>query len=162
MLSGLFPRQIDNLYRGNPLAIWLLVPVLLFKTAISVNIMGINPWVSNREIITKVDGIPLDSFSHAAQELTVFMFASWGLGQFMLCLLTFTALIRYRGMLPFAILLLAVEQIARKGLSALYLTSAAAGSEGFHPSVLINLGFSIALFLSLVLAIVARKKKEAD
>lgn len=162
MLSGLFPRQIDNVYRGNPLAIWLLLPVLLFKTTISVNIMGLNPWIDNRELITKIDGIPLDSFSQAAQEITVFMFASWGLGQFMLCLLTFAALIRYRGMLAFAIVLLAVEQLARKGLSAAYLASAVVGSEGLRPSALINLGFSIALFLSVVLAIFPYRKKGAD
>lgn len=147
MLGNILPKSFDNTYRGSWIAIWLLAPALLMKTLIGVNISGLNPWVSTRFVITKADGVPLDTFSPQAQEIIVFMSASWGLGLLLLCVLTLLALIRYRAMLPFAILLLATEQIGRKILTAAILPP----GDPFRFGSLINWGFSIALVIALIL-----------
>ena len=70
--AALFPpRQIDNDYLGFKLAIWLLVPPLLFKSAISVNALGWNPLMTNREVLQRADRIPLDAFSTNAADTVV-------------------------------------------------------------------------------------------
>jgi hypothetical protein len=38
VLGRIFPKQLDNNYRGHALAIWLLVPVVLMKLIIGVNV----------------------------------------------------------------------------------------------------------------------------
>lgn len=158
MLNPIFPRQFDNVYRGSRIAIVLLAPVLLMKTLIGVNISGLNPWISTRFVIAKADGVPLDAFSPQAQEIVVFMSASWGLGLLLLCLLTLVALIRYRAMLPFAILLLAVEQVGRKILTAAILPP----GDPFRFGSLINWGFSIALVIALILSLTPRRINAAS
>ena len=158
MLGRLFPKQIDNTYRGSWVAIWLLIPVLLLKLTIGVNVMGINPWVSNRDVIIKADGVPLDTFSREVQEIVIFLFASWGLGLVLLCVFCVAALIRYRAMIPFVILVLTVEQIGRKAIGALTLSPS--GSSD-HPSIgaMINWGFSAALVIALALSLTTRRDR---
>lgn len=157
MLSQLFPRQFDNNYRGSWLAIWLLAPVLLLKTLMGINVSGLNPWISSRFVMVKADGIPLDTFSREAQEISVFLFASWGLGLLLLCLFAATALFRYRAMLPLAILLLTFEQIGRKILSTLILSP----GDPFSFGAIINWGLSIALAIALIASLIPRRRPGA-
>lgn len=158
MFARLFPRTIDNDYRGSWLAIWLLAPVLLLKTLMGINVAGLNPWISSRYVMVKADGIPLDTFSPEAQEISVFLFTSWGLGLLMLCFLAVVALIRYRAMLPLAILLLAIEQIGRKIISTLIMSP----GDPFSFGAVINWGLSIALILALVLSVTPRKGRKTQ
>lgn len=120
MLSRLFPRQIDNDYRGFKLAIWLLVPLLLFKSAISVNALGLNPLMTNREVLQRADRIPLDTFSTNAADAAVLLFAVWGVTHLMLNVLGFIAVVRYRAMIPLIYLLLAIDHIGRRALVDIY------------------------------------------
>ncbi len=114
MLSGLFPKQIDNNYSGYKLAIWLFVLLLLFKTSISVNAVGWNPLMTNRDVLQRADRIPLDTFGSNAADAAVLLFAVWGVTHFVLNLLGFLALVRYRAMIPLIYLLMAIDHIGRK------------------------------------------------
>ncbi len=114
MLSGLFPKQLDNNYRGYKLAIWLLVLLLLFKTSISVNAVNWNPLMTSGEVLQRADGIPLDTFSANAADAAVLLFAVWGVTHLVLNLLGFIALVRYRTMIPLIYLLMAIDHIGRK------------------------------------------------
>ena len=60
MLGRLFPTQFDNDYDGQPLAMWLLVPILLLRLVI-----GFNSIISTRMVAVDADGIPLKSFGAA-------------------------------------------------------------------------------------------------
>jgi hypothetical protein len=111
MLTRLFPKQIDNTYRGYWLAVWLLVPLVLVKLA-----MGVNVIVNTRDVIEGVDGIPLSAFSAEAQRQLVFSFQAWALELFLLALLGLLALIRYRAMVPLIYLLLLIENAGRKAI----------------------------------------------
>ena len=114
-MSNLLPKRIDNGYRGHALAIWLLIPIVLMKLAMGVNVAGLNPWISSRFVLQNADGIPVDTFPTEAGAAVVFLFASWGLALLVINLLGVVVLIRYRAMIPLVYLLLSIEQIGRKG-----------------------------------------------
>lgn len=164
MLSRLFPKQIDNDYRGLWLAIWLLVPVVLIKLAMGFNVAGLNPWVSNRMVAERADGIPLDGFGVEAASTVMFMFASWGLMLLLVNLLALLALIRYRAMVPLIFLLLTLEQVGRKVIGTLspIVREAAVKADGLSPAVLINWGFLIVLAIGLVLSLLPRTTATTD
>lgn len=160
MLSRLFPRTIDNEYRGHVLALWLFVPILLLKTVMGFNVAGFNPWVTSRYILQTADGVPVESFSAYGASVVVFMFASWGLGLLILALLSIVVLIRYRRMLPLMILAVTLEQVGRKGI-ALINPILSAGDGQVSAGFWINWGFSAALVLSLALSLLKVEKAPA-
>jgi len=164
MLGRLFPNQIDNDYRGWWLAIWLLVPVVLIKLAMGFNVAGLNPWVSNRMVAERADGIPLDSFGVEAASTVMFMFASWGLMLLLINLLALLVLIRYRAMVPLIFLVLTLEQVGRKAIGTMspIVREAAVKTDGISAAVLINWGFLIVLAAGLVLSLMQRRTATVD
>jgi hypothetical protein len=152
MLARIFPKQFDNQYRGYLAALILFVPIVLLKLTIGINTTGLNPWVPVQRVITGADGIPLDTFSPAAQEIVVRLFASWGLTQVLLCGLCLLALVRYRALVPLLYLMLLADQLGRKGLALLHTTEAVA-SVGTPIGSAINLGLLAALLIGFVLSI---------
>ncbi len=153
MLSRLFPKQADNAYRGSPLAIWILVPILLMKLAMGVNVSGLNPWLSNRFVIEHADGIPISSYGPEAASVVMFLFASWGLGLLTISLLGVVVMIRYRAMTPLMYLLLMIDQLGRKAISQFSPIIRPAAPDGVSYAVLINWGFSAALVIGLILSL---------
>jgi hypothetical protein len=117
VFSRIFPKKFDNDYRGYKLAIWLLVLLLLFKTAISVNAIGWNPLMTSGEVLQRADGFPLDTFSTNAADAAVLLFAAWGVTHLVFNVLGFIALIRYRTMIPLLYLLMAIDHIGRRILT---------------------------------------------
>jgi len=115
MLSRIFPKQIDNAYRGHWLAIWLLVPVVLLRLVI-----GFNSMAFTRMVATTADGIPLDSFGAAGAEAAVSLFALLGLYLLLFALLGAVVLIRYRAMIPFMYLLMLIQQLGSRVLGLLH------------------------------------------
>lgn len=153
MLSRLFPKQIDNTYWGSTFAIVLLVPILLMKFVMGLNVAGLNPWVSNRYIAETVDRIPLETFGAEAASTVMFLFASWGLVLFVLSLLGVVVLIRYRAMVPLLFLLLLIEQSGRMWIALAAPIVKAVKSEGISTGALINWGFVAALAIGFVLSL---------
>lgn len=105
MLTRLFPKQIDNDYRGHVLAIWLLVPLALTKLLQGASVAGLNPLRTSRQILEAVDRVPVGAFPAEAASHLVFLFAAWGVCIFVLGLLGILALLRYRAMMPLMYLL---------------------------------------------------------
>ncbi|MBI1212386.1 MAG: hypothetical protein GC190_13055 [Alphaproteobacteria bacterium] len=120
MLGRIFPRQIDNSYQGYWTAVWLLVLLLLFKSAISFNAVGWNPMMTGGEVLQRADRIPLDTFSTNAANAAILLFATWGVTHFALNLLGFIAVARYRAMIPIVYLLLLFDHIGRKAMADTY------------------------------------------
>ena len=159
MLSNLLPKQIDNSYRGHALAIWLLIPIVLMKLLMGVNVAGLNPWISSRFVLLNADGIPVDTFSTDAASVVVFLFASWGLALLVISLLGVVVLIRYRAMIPLMYLLLSIEQIGRKGLAMVHpIVRSGEDAGGVSPGLWINWGLSAALVIGLILSLVNVQK----
>jgi hypothetical protein len=111
MLNRIFPRQFDNRYSGNRLAIWLFVPVVLIELLI-----GANSTFNARSVATGADGIPLDSFGAGGAQAVVAIFALLGLCRLLFALQGIVVLIRYRAMIPFMYLLLLILQLGSKAL----------------------------------------------
>ena len=117
MLSRIFPKQIDNDYRGYQLAVWLLVLFLLAKTFASANGIGLNPLWTNPEVLQGIEGVPLDTFSTNAANAAILLFAWWHLTALMLTVLGFIAVVRYRAMIPLIYLLTAINHIGQQVLT---------------------------------------------
>ena len=155
MFSMLFPKVIDNKYRGQWLALVFFLPVLALKTLMGFNVAGFNPAIATRDILIDVDGIPLDSYSAEAATDLLFFANAWGLCLFTICVFGLIALIRYRAAIPIAILLLAIEQVTRKGMSIA--ESGLGLSWPMSPAGMINWGLTIAIVLALVLSVMRRR-----
>jgi hypothetical protein len=159
MLSRLFPKQIDNAYRGYWLALWIYVPIVLMKFAMGINVSGMNPWISNADILKDVDGVPLDTFGAEAGSMIVYMAASWALGLLLLSSIGLLVLIRYRAMIPLMFLVLTIEQVGRKGISLMNPIVRAVETHGLSPGVLVNWGLTAGLVIGLVLSLAARREE---
>jgi hypothetical protein len=137
MLNRIFPKQIDNTYRGYRLAIWLLVPIVIVKMT-----MGFNMLLNARQLAQTADGIPMDSFGILPAAIIVMDFKTGGLERIVLATLALVALLRYRAMLPFVYLLLAFDAV---GMMTLWLTDPLpVGKRSGGPSF----GFMVNLFLA--------------
>ncbi len=108
MMDRLFPRRVDNDYRGHWLALWVFVPI----TVVTLVRSGIH--------IFRFDGgaesiatIPLETYSDPAAAAVISVFALWGLSQIVLGLLYLVVLIRYRSLIPLMYLTLIVEYFGR-------------------------------------------------
>src|SRR6185503_19256770 len=101
MFNQLFPRRIDNLYRGHRLALWLLALLVLIKV-----IMSLNSIFNGYSVATSADGIPLDTFTASGAQTVVTLFALLGFSQLVISLLGIAIMVRYRAMLPFMFVLL--------------------------------------------------------
>lgn len=144
MLNRLFPARLDNDYRGMRLALWLFLPIVFMKLAIS--LLHI---VSADGGAQSVSTIPLDSYSASAAQNVIAVFARMGLEQFLLGILYVVALVRYRAMLPlmYAVAVshdIAIEAIAR------FKPLALVGTSGARAPALVLMALAIAgLILSL-------------
>ncbi|WP_163930983.1 hypothetical protein [Paraferrimonas sp. SM1919] len=107
-MALLFPKIIDNQYRGHKLALWLfcLLTVVFIGRAL---IHALAPDGGAQSIAT----IPLDSFSHDGANAVIGIFALWGFVQLVTAILHVIAIIKYRAMIPLLILLTLVGQLFR-------------------------------------------------
>jgi hypothetical protein len=144
MLNRIFPRQIDNNFRGHWLAIWLLVPIVVVRLLI-----GVNSILNTRSVAISADGIPLDSFSAAGADAVVSLFAHLGLYLLLLALLGVMVLIRYRAMIPFMYLLLLVQQLGGWAILAVHpiVSSGAASAKAGSAVVFALLAMALVGFV---------------
>lgn len=106
-MNTLFPRVADNHYPGRRPGLWMFAFMLL-KIA-----MGLNVMLNAPQVARSADGVPVDTFAVPAAAAFSFVFAAWGLGQFVLGLASLVVLVRYRSLVPLAFLALLIEQIGR-------------------------------------------------
>ncbi|NQY91213.1 MAG: hypothetical protein HRT46_06085 [Deltaproteobacteria bacterium] len=112
MLQGLFPHQVNNDYRGHPLALWLFYPITLITVGRSlVHVFRADGGAQS------IATIPLDSYSVEAAAAVVTIFALWGVSQVLIGLLYVLVLWRYRVLLPLMYLSLIVEYLSRMAIS---------------------------------------------
>jgi hypothetical protein len=151
MLSRILPEQIDNRYRGHPLALWLFVPIALQKLAVSVT------------HLFKADGgaqsistMPLDTYPPSAAQNIVGLMARLGVEQLLLALLLVLVLVRYRAMIPLMYALIVAHYLASRGI-ALMKPLALAGTSGARTPTLVIAILSVA---GLALSLIGRRYAE--
>jgi len=149
MLGRLFPRQFDNIYRGQAVGLWLFVPIMLIKALQSVESV-----INTRTTAINADGIPLDSFPPAAANEIVIMFALLGLYLLVIPLQSAIVLLRYRSMVPFMYLSLLTLQISARVLH-MFIDPPATGDHaiGFY----INLGIMAVTIIGFILSLLPGK-----
>ena len=111
-MQGLFPQQVNNDYRGHPLALWLFYPITLVTLGRSL-VHVFRDDGGAQSIAT----IPLDSFTPDGAAGVVTIFALCGLSQLLIGLLYVLVLWRYRVLLPLMYLSLIVEYLSRMAIS---------------------------------------------
>lgn len=146
---ALFPRAIDNDYRGYRTALWVFGLIVFVKVMMSVNIV-LNPF----RIATSADGIPLATFTPVAVHAVESLFSIWAVQQFAICVLCVLALVRYRSMVPLLFALLIFEHLTRKAVLQVY----PIGRVGNPPGFVVNLILLSAMAIGLVLSLMQRRQ----
>lgn len=115
MFGRLFPKQLDNAYRGHWLALLILGLLLLLRLAQT-------GWglVDPVAVIRGPDGILFDTFNAPAQAAFAYVFRLLCLLNILLCLIGVLALLRYRAMVPLIFLTLLALLCGQKALGLLY------------------------------------------
>lgn len=144
MFAILFPKTIDNHYRGLAVAKWAFVVVVIVTIGRSLAHIFL-PDGGAQSIAT----IPLDTYSATAATVIIGMFAQWGLTQLMFGLFYALVLWRYQSLIPLMWLFVFFEYSGRLLLS-LYKPFETAGQApgGFGNMILAPLAL-----LMLILAL---------
>jgi hypothetical protein len=153
MFSQLFPQRFDNNYRGYKLALWLFALLMFMKLAI-----GLNSIFNGYSVASSADGIPLDTFTPAAAQTAVALFALLGLSHVMICLLCILVLVRYRAMIPFLFALLLLEHLGKRLILHLLPIPRAGASPGFA----VNLVLLALMILGLALSLRSRDNRRVQ
>ena len=114
MLGLLFPRVIDNRFRGQWLGYWFMAPLMVVKTGIGV-VSILNPGHANQ-----ADAIDLSSYSAAALRDAMTSTALLGLLHLAIAVFCVLAWVRYQAMVPLIYLWLLAEFLARRGVLEAY------------------------------------------
>ncbi len=114
MLDRFFPKQADNRFLGNRLALWLFAPLAFVHTAIA--LAGIFSADGGAQ---SADGIPLDSFGPQAAQAVISTIAFLGFADLIVCFFYWLALVRYRALVPLMYLVMVSDFIAHKAINAL-------------------------------------------
>jgi len=109
VFNRLFPRRLDSTYRGNKPALWLFGLVVSVKLAQSLGAI-----FNGYTTAIAADGIPLDTFSPAAGQAMLSVFARLGLRHLMLCLFGLLVLVRYRALIPLMFALFLLELLGAR------------------------------------------------
>lgn len=149
MFSRIFPKTIDNSWRGPQAAAWLLALVVLIKLA-----MCCGTIFATRRVALGPDGLPVDKVSSESADVMLQLLSLIGFDQLVLTLVGVLALVRYRAMIPLALLLLLTEQVGRRLLN---LAHTAVHGEGQPVGVYINLAILALTAIGFVLSLTERR-----
>ncbi|MEA2236124.1 MAG: hypothetical protein QOC81_848 [Thermoanaerobaculia bacterium] len=102
----MLPKTIDNTYRGQKAALWILGLLALMKLVI-----GINSIINGDVVMAGADGIPLATYPASAAQTLVALWALLGLSHLVTSLLCVLVLIRYRSLTAFMLVLLLFQNL---------------------------------------------------
>jgi hypothetical protein len=156
MLDRVFPKQFDNTYRGH----WL-GPVLFALIVALKAIQGFNSMVWTHNIMVSADGIPVDSFGPVAASEASLMFALLGMYLLVLPLIGVVALIRYRAMIPFLLLMLLVVQLGARFVHWLHPTVLESSDSPAPIGLYVNLGILALTLVAFLLSLLRPRTRAA-
>lgn len=107
MFDRLLPQPIDNTYRGYKIALWLfglVVGVMIFQ--------GVLVIFNGDSVVRNADGIPLDTYTPAAAQAVLALWAQRGLSRLIISSICVLALVRYRSAIPLMFVLLMLNYLA--------------------------------------------------
>lgn len=107
-IANLFPKHVDNHYRGHAIAKWAFI-LLAIITIVRSLIHMFAADGGAQSIAT----IALDTFTPAGADTAVTLFALWGVSQLIIGLLYVIVIWRYRALIPLMYLGMLVEYAMR-------------------------------------------------
>jgi hypothetical protein len=149
VIEKLFPKAIDNQYRGMAIAKWVFVAMTILTVGRSLAHMFL-PDGGAQSIAT----IPLDEFTSGGAAVIIGMFAQWGLTQLMFSLLYVLVIWHYQSMIPLMWLFIFFEWTGRL-LTGLFKPFETAGTA---PGAIGNLIFPVVALVMLVLSLKVKEK----
>lgn len=152
ILGRLFPARIDNSYEGSKIALWILGLLIAVRTMQSVMIL-----VNGASIAQSADGIPLDTYSAAAAQTILALFALSGVNRLVISLICVVVLVRYRRAVPLMFLLLLVTYSAGQLVGRVIPIV----RVGQPPAVVVNLTLLGLTIIGLVLSLWKRRSSAA-
>ena len=147
MFDKLLPQPIDNTYRGYKVALWLFGLVVGVRITQSILVI-FNGYSTARD----ADGIPLDTYTPAAAQMVVALFAQASLWRLTFCLLCVLVLVRYRSAIPFMFALLLVNYLAGQ----LIFQFVPVVRTGTPPGPIVNLIMFALMIIGLALSLRSR------
>jgi hypothetical protein len=154
VLRRLFPPQFDNRFEGRRSALWLLGLYLALKL-----VMSVRSVLDAAAVAAGPDRFPLDRYGEEASAVVLWLFALNAFGQFVPLLLGTAALLRYRAMVPFVFLLLLLEQVGRRVVTATYEIQRSFSAGG---GLSITLALLAILVAGMVLSLIGRPGARDD
>lgn len=147
-LSRLFPAEIDNVFPGKTLALYVFYALTVLTL-----------WRSQHHIFAADGGaqsiatIPLDTYVQGGAAAVVSVFALWGLAQLGMALIMLLAAIRYKAMIPLLWLLIILEYAGRFLIGQFKPIETA----GTAPGAVINIPYIVIGCLMLILSLIPPK-----
>lgn len=150
VLSVIFPKTIDNEFRGYKIALYLFYVI----TAVTI-------WRSQHHLFA-IDGgaqsiatIPLDTFSISGSQAVIGAFSLWGLSQLIIGFIYLIVSLRYRAIIPLLYLIMAFEYLIRATYIPWFKPVPTAGTA---PGAVANIPFIIFSITMLILCIIGDRK----
>jgi hypothetical protein len=150
MLERLFPRQVDNRFDGQRLALWLLALLIGLKLTVSLNSI-----LNTASVAEGADGFPLASYGADGARAVLMLFAVGAVANLAAALFGLAVLVRWRAMVPFVYLLSLLEQGGRRLVVQSY---AIERSQGMSGAAAINLAIFALLLAGLALSLWRRRR----
>jgi len=154
MIDRIFPKQADNNFRGNRLALWLFAPLAFAHSAISLGAI-----FSADGGAQSADGIPLDSFSPQAAQAVISTVAFLGFADLLVCIFYWLALIRYRALVPLMYLVMASDFVAHKAINAMKPMERMPGTS---TGTIITIAFFALAVIGLVLSLTGARYRQQN
>ncbi len=148
MFGRILPRQIDNVYAGRKLGLWVFGAVVLLKVAQSLAVI-FNGYMTARS----ADGIPLETYPPATAQTVVALFGLSGLYRLFIGLLCILVLVRYRRAIPLMFVVLLLSYLAVQ----LLLRITPITRVGTPPGAIVNFALFVLTVLGLALSLTPRK-----
>ncbi len=146
--SLLFPKTIDNQYRGNKLGYWLfclLTVVLMTRSLIHV--------FKHDGGAQSIATIPLDTWPIEASNTIIAMFTLWGLVQVVIAAIQIIAIVKYKAMIPLLFLIMVLTQLGRMTIGEFKTVY----TDGTAPAAALSWYFLAAYSAGLVLSLIESK-----
>jgi hypothetical protein len=147
MLDKFLPQRLDNTYQGYKVALWLFGIVVGVKITQSVAVI-----FSGYATARDADGIPLDTYTPAAAQTAVALFAQGSLWRLIFCLLCVVVLMRYRRAIPLMFALLILNYLAGQ----LIFQFVPLVRTGTPPGPIVNLIMFALMIIGLILSLRSR------
>ena len=147
MFDRLLPQPIDNTYRGHKVALWLLgfvVGVMILQSVFVI--------FNGYSTVRDADGIPLDTYTPAAAQTVVALWAQRGLSRLIISLLCILVLVRYRSAVPLMFALLLLNYLAGQ----LVFQFVPLVRTGTPPGPIVNLIMFALMIIGLVVSLRSR------